>query len=142
MKRKLIFSLLVLVFAAACGSQNESNSALNLDIQLRLEPENPSVGLSTLILSVHDENGQAVSDAQISIMGNMSHEGMARVEASSNTGENGIYNIPFEWTMGGDWFLDVTVNLANNGGSTDKRFVVFVNAASENSIIHQTPVGD
>jgi hypothetical protein len=138
MKMKLWLCLLLL-FTAACGSQNEVATELNLDIQLRIEPENPSVGLSTLLIEVRDENAEAISDAQITVIGNMSHEGMGATEANGSRAENGVYRIPFEWTMGGDWYVDVTVTLASNAGVVQKRFEVFVNAASENSIIHQVP---
>jgi hypothetical protein len=142
MKTKLLAALLMLLFVAACGAQTDTGTAGNLDIQLHIEPENPSVGESMLYIEVKDAAGQAVTDAEISVIGNMSHEGMAAIEASGSTNENGVYSIPFEWTMGGDWFLDVTVTLANNGGTVEKRFEIFVNAASDESIIHQTPEGN
>lgn len=142
MKTKLLMGLVLLLSLAACGTQDNPETAVNLDIQLRIEPESPSVGESLLYIEIKDAAGQAITDAQVLVVGNMSHEGMAAVEGSASSNENGVYSIPFEWTMGGDWFLDVTVTLANNGGTVEKRFEVFVNAASGNSIIHQTPEGN
>jgi hypothetical protein len=139
MKRKLLYGLVLLMFLAACGSQNSSDTPLNLDIQLRIEPSVPSVGDSILFITLRDEQGQAITNAELSVIGNMSHEGMSAVEASTTENENGVYALPFAWTMGGDWLLDVTVTLAGNGGTAQKRFDVFVNASSQESIIHQTP---
>lgn len=139
MKLTLINGLVLLILLAACGSQNSSDAQLNLDIQLRVEPVAPSVGDSTLYIELKDEQGQAITDAEVSVIGNMSHEGMAAVEARTSENENGVYALPFAWTMGGDWLVDVTVTLAGNSGTTQKRFDVFVNAASQESIIHQTP---
>jgi hypothetical protein len=139
MKLSFIYGLVLLMFLAACGSQNSSDAQLNLDIQLRVEPLAPSVGDNTLFIELKDEQGQAISDAEVSVIGNMNHEGMAAVEGSTTENEDGVYVLPFAWTMGGDWLLDVTVILAGNDGTVQKRFDVFVNASSQESIIHQTP---
>ena len=60
--------------------------------------------------------------------GDMSHAGMAPVIASSEDDADGVYRIPFEWTMAGDWFVDVTVTLAD-GREVVQRFDLSVSGA-------------
>ena len=63
------------------------------------------------MVSLRDANGNPISDADIDIRGDMNHAGMEPVEADASTDVSGDYRIPFEWTMGGDWFVVVTATL-------------------------------
>ena len=35
-------------------------------------------------------------------------------------GQNGLYSVPFEWTMGGDWVVQVTAKLKDGGTATQQ----------------------
>ena len=48
-----------------------------------------------------------------------------------------MYHVPFEWTMGGGWILDVTVTLPDDRGVATEQFELFVGAISEESIVNQ-----
>jgi major membrane immunogen (membrane-anchored lipoprotein) len=41
----------------------------------------------------------------------MTHAGMVPVIVETNTSTDGRYELDYRWTMGGDWFVDVTVTL-------------------------------
>jgi hypothetical protein len=47
---------------------------------------------------------------------------MTPVFGETQTSQNGEYRIPFEWTMAGDWFVEITVTQANGGDSVTQRF--------------------
>lgn len=66
------------------------------------------------MITIKDSDGNPVNDATVDIKGDMSHAGMQPVlgESSSSNGE-GMYMIPYEWTMAGDWFVTVNVTLAD-----------------------------
>lgn len=80
------------------------------------------VGTTDLMITVKDAEGNAVNDATVGIKGDMSHAGMQPVlgESSTSNGE-GMYMIPYEWTMAGDWFVTVNVSLAD-GTTESQRF--------------------
>jgi len=59
-----------------------------------------------------DADGRPVEDATVTIRGDMSHAGMAPVEATAAHAGDGIYTADFEWTMTGDWIVTVTATLA------------------------------
>ncbi len=60
----------------------------------------------------------------------MSHAGMKPVLANISEGESGVYAVPFEWTMGGDWFVAVTATLPDGRVAT-KRFDLSVGAGMD-----------
>jgi hypothetical protein len=96
-----------------CRGNSEAVTAeeANIDMSLSIAPDPPAVGDATLVVSLRDANGDPISDANIDILGNMSHAGMEPVEGDANTDVSGDYRVPFEWTMGGDWAVTVTARL-------------------------------
>lgn len=122
MKNNLfIFVLLVgAVWLAGCGGRNSANSSGNLNISVNAG--STMVGTTDLMITVKDTEGNAVNDATVGIKGDMSHAGMQPVlgESSTSNGE-GMYMIPYEWTMAGDWFVTVNVSLAD-GTTESQRF--------------------
>jgi hypothetical protein len=62
---------------------------------------------------------------RIDVRGDMNHAGMQPVFSGADTAENGVYSVAFNWTMGGDWILDVTVWLADDS-TTTQRFEITV----------------
>ncbi|MBI5667468.1 MAG: FixH family protein [Chloroflexi bacterium] len=117
MKRIIILLLLLL---AGCRAQNPTPTAeTRLDIEIQVEPVPPAVGEATLLVTVTDAAGQPVNDAKISARGDMSHAGMAPVLAETTGGTDGLYRLPFQWTMGGDWLVEITA--ARPDGTTTTR---------------------
>lgn len=123
--RLIRFTLLLLVLMMVLiGCRQEEAPADNPDInvEMRVEPDPPVVGDSTLYVTVTDAQGNPINDANVMVRGDMSHAGMVPVMRDVQAGaQGGVYEIPFEWTMGGDWFVDVTV-LTAGGDSRQVRF--------------------
>ncbi|MCC7207057.1 MAG: FixH family protein [Anaerolineae bacterium] len=132
--RKIALVLLLCataILATGCDRQSAQPTATpDPGIQITVESLNEPqrVGEVTLVVTVRDAAGAPIEDAKIDLRGDMSHAGMTPSLGSVEDGQDGRYSVPFNWTMGGDWFLDVTVTLPD-GRSTTRRFDLTVNAS-------------
>lgn len=130
MKRLSVGLALLLALSLAACRQADPTPASTSDIMVDLvvRPQPPVVGEATLVVSLSDAAGNPVTDAEVSARGDMSHAGMVPVTGSTDAGSDGEYPIPFEWTMAGDWIVDVTVTL-EDGRDVQQRFEVAVAGA-------------
>jgi hypothetical protein len=130
--------LLVMIAVVGCGQQSSPTAAVtDIQIVLAVEPEPPATGDSTLIVTLTDTNGAPVSGATVNVEGNMDHAGMEPSTGQTSEGTDGLYRVPFRWTMGGGWMVTVTATLQDGGVATET-FEMFVEAVSSGSVIHQT----
>lgn len=133
----LFASALMLLILTACGQQSAAMiSPVDVDITLQVEPEPLSVGETTLVITLTDSSGSHVDGAKLQVHGDMDHAGMTAVNREANESTNGIYRVPFEWTMGGGWIVTVTAQLPD-GSEISKTFEFFVEAVSSESIINR-----
>lgn len=79
------------------------------------------MGESRLVITLKDDAGRPVDGAKLDIECNMSHAGMTPVMAHSETSAQGVYIVPIQWTMGGDWYVDVKFTL-HDGQVITRRF--------------------
>ena len=118
--QQYLFLSLAICLLAACGGRNSAQTESgNYDILI--EAGSTDVGKTDLMITLQDNAGNPVNDATVSIKGDMSHAGMQPVLGESSSATNGVYTIPYEWTMAGDWFVTIDVNFAD-GTSTFERF--------------------
>ncbi|MEZ4709933.1 MAG: copper chaperone PCu(A)C [Caldilineaceae bacterium] len=80
-------------------------------------------GGGQLSVEVADASGAPMTDATVSLEGNMNHAGMAPVMAEGVTDDadgaaDGVYHLPFEFSMNGDWIMTVSVKLADGATET------------------------
>jgi len=128
MKKYLIALIWVSVLAlngcSRVSQEAQRNDSINVEV---VSPVfSPIVGTDELVLRVTDaQSGAPVSDAYLSVKGDMTHTGMVPVLSSAKTGIDGEYAIPFEWTMGGDWILTVTVSMPD-GSLVERNFNLVV----------------
>lgn len=119
LSRSLIAALTValMLLLAGCGG-----SATPTPIVIPVEPTEPSyivmvrsdpfpyaVGSATLIVTVTTGDDSPVTGLTVSARGDMTHAGMAPVLGDGTEGDPGVYSIPWEWTMAGDWLIDITL---------------------------------
>ncbi len=116
-----VFCVLSLLWLMAACRQPAAESSDNINIAVSVADEALAVGEATLIITLTDANGAPINDASLEVRGDMNHAGMQPVLRSAQDGEAGIYRVPFEWTMGGDWFVEVTAT-RSNGESATARF--------------------
>jgi hypothetical protein len=64
-----------------------------------------------LTVTLRDRSGAPVTAATVRLEGYMSHAGMAPVLADGTERAPGVYEIPFAFTMQGDWALLVSAAL-------------------------------
>lgn len=70
-----------------------------------LSPTPPHAGPATLRVVLRDAGGASLAGATVGLEGHMSHPGMAPVLATATEREPGVYDVPFAFTMPGDWIL-------------------------------------
>lgn len=114
-RRPLALSAFLLLTASmaaateACGRRTPATA----DVSLTLTPATPVVGPATLSVTVRsrEAGGQParVTGAAVRLEGHMTHAGMAPVLASATERAPGTYEIPFTFTMPGDWALLVAM---------------------------------
>ncbi len=130
-KTAFVLALCLTILAGGCARQSAQPTATpDPGIQIAVESLNEPqrVGEVTLVVTVRDAAGAPIDNAKIDLRGDMSHAGMTPSLGSVEGGQDGRYEVPFNWTMGGDWFLDVTVTLPD-GRSTTRRFDLTVSAS-------------
>jgi copper(I)-binding protein len=111
MRLQLLFLLPALILFG-CRA-NTSNSA-DIAMSIELANESAAVGEETSVLvSLADSAGNPINDAQVNLRGDMNHAGMTPVLGEAASGTNGLYEIPFAFSMGGDWIITVDVTLSD-----------------------------
>ncbi|HSJ58214.1 MAG TPA: FixH family protein, partial [Anaerolineae bacterium] len=111
MKHVLLLSACCLVLFLVTGCQRGGRDLADVAVELEIEPQPVRVGLATVRVALSDEAGQAIEGAQVEIEGNMSHAGMVPVFSAAREAAPGRYEAQLEFTMGGDWFIVVRVDL-------------------------------
>lgn len=115
MKIRILLTLLISVLVLVGCRQTNEVTAENVLVDVALSDEMAMVGDATVLVTVSDEEGNPINDATVTVRGDMTHAGMIPVIPDAvTTAEDGIYSIPFEFTMGGDWIITVDVTLAND----------------------------
>lgn len=110
----------LLLATSACGSNNSSDGETT-DLQIMVMAPAEGLDAESLVVAVLDQAGEPVSDAKVGIEGNMNHAGMVPVMAApvsddADGAADGHYQLPFSFSMLGDWILTITVEQAD--GST------------------------
>jgi hypothetical protein len=120
----------VVILAGGCRQSAQPTATPDPGVQIEVENLNDPqrTGDVTLIVTVRDAAGGPVDGAKVDVRGDMSHAGMTPSLGSAEGGHDGRYEVPFTWTMGGDWFVEVTVTLPD-GRTTTRRFDLTVSSS-------------
>ncbi|MBK9125615.1 MAG: FixH family protein [Chloroflexi bacterium] len=116
MTRMLVLLVAITVALVGCRESAQTPTATPENvpqIDIALEAEATSVGETVLIVTVTDATGAPVEAQEVRLRGDMAHAGMMLVQEQTDSGEDGVYRIPFGWTMGGSWTVTVTVVLTD-----------------------------
>lgn len=110
--------LFTLVFLGACGSSTPEPSEAAVQISLLSGPT-----ANSLQVQLHNPDHTPLTDATVTLEGNMNHAGMAPVigepvQDSADGASDGVYTIPFQFSMLGDWIITVQVDLADGTEAT------------------------
>ena len=108
MTRHLPIIILLILLTTACRQQQISSSDITLDLTV----SDMLVGDTTLLITVLDTDGNVIQNpGKLSLRGDMDHAGMVPVFAESETSIDGVFTLPFEWTMAGGWIVEASLNL-------------------------------
>ncbi|MEM9954094.1 MAG: copper chaperone PCu(A)C [Chloroflexota bacterium] len=120
MKKLLLVSTLVLsLVLVGCRAEPEEVTLENVNVEVALDSEQPAVGTTDMFVTVSTTEGDPITDATVTVFGTMTHAGMVPFESEPTTeNTDGVYTVPVEFSMGGDWIFDVTVALANGESTT------------------------
>jgi hypothetical protein len=120
MKYGLLLCVLLLSAVGCPGQQDNQATTAAVNVKLELEPTPPKVGIAELALTLSDSSGDPLAGANLQVEGNMNHAGMKPVFADLKETKPGRYTGRLEFTMGGDWFLLVTGQLADGRRVNEK----------------------
>ncbi len=127
----LVWIGLVLLISACGGRESAVQDSLDdyyIDVQTRPDP--PAVGESTLFITVTDPAGKPVDHATINVRGDMHHAGMVPEFGEADSSTDGVYEVPFTWSMAGSWILEITATLPDDRGTASVNLMVSVEADS------------
>jgi copper(I)-binding protein len=117
MRLHLLFLLPALILF---GCRSNTSNSTDIAINIELANESAAVGEETHILvSLADSAGNPINNAQVNLRGDMNHAGMTPVLGEAASGSNGVYEIPFAFSMGGDWIITVDVTLADGTNASE-----------------------
>lgn len=104
--------LLLCICITSCQRRAvQTDEAPDIGLLLEIVPSPATVGEATLMLHVTDIEKKPLRGLSLNVKGDMTHPGMAPVMSQSEEIEPGLYRVPFNWTMGGDWVLSITCDL-------------------------------
>ncbi len=120
----LLFTILFLFLLTACGSSTPTS-----DLTVTLQPAPEGRNGTFLTINLTDPAGKPVTDASVSLEGNMNHAGMAPVlgdgvKDDADGALDGSYQVPFAFDMAGDWIVAVAIE--RNGTTETKDINVVV----------------
>ena len=126
-KALLLLALAVAVLlGSGCRREGQEPPSSGAQISMTAIPFPAAIGPSRLVIQIKDGNGEPITDAALAVKGDMTHAGMVPVLAEiEGADEDGVYNVPFEWTMAGDWVVTVEARLSD-GSRLKQRFDVAV----------------
>lgn len=127
--KRILLSIAVLALALVGCRRSQQSGTADLTIELLSPTTQAMNGDNVLQLRVTDADGAPVDDATLALIGDMTHAGMVPVLAEADSGENGLYLVPFTWTMAGDWIVSVRATLPD-GAWREEQFDVSVNSGT------------
>jgi hypothetical protein len=128
----LLLSLILMLSMGACNRTNDNAAAAGLHVTLL--PVADGIQGDHLIVEIVDDDGLPVTGVTVSLEGNMTHAGMVPILTESvwdgaDGDEDGIYRVPFRFTMLGDWIISTKIENRDGEYFTQDIDVTATNAA-------------
>lgn len=112
MAKLLRLCLLAMLLLAGAAYRQEQKPTAS-DVLLDMTASELLVGDTTLTVRVTDKQGNPLAEPRtLSLRGDMDHAGMIPVLAEAEVAVDGVFNVPFEWTMGGSWIVEASLALS------------------------------
>lgn len=110
-RRNLILIVTALIVAGCLRESAAQDQAPEVELRVRFDPDPPLVGEGSIFVELADGSGQSLEGLELDIKGDMTHAGMTPQFGASIDLGGGIYEVPFSWSMGGDWILQISAHL-------------------------------
>ena len=92
--------------------QRQAGTAADVLVEHEVSPQPPRVGPAVFSLRLTDAaSSRPLSGARVRLEGNMTHAGMTPVFAEAEEVGPGRYRATLEFTMGGDWVVQIRAAL-------------------------------
>jgi hypothetical protein len=119
--------LLLAAVVTLAGGCRQSRQAPVGDVVIELATPlfSPAVGPNEIRLRLVDSAGNPLDNALLHARADMAHAGMVPVFAEGHSAGEGVYRLPLEWTMAGDWIVTVDAELPD-GRRANRQFPITV----------------
>jgi hypothetical protein len=117
--------LLATAAAGGCHRQPIAEDTDSVRLTSHLLPAQPMVGPATLTLTLNGATAATLGQANVQVVGHMTHPGMTPVVATVTPHGPDVYDAAVDFTMPGDWMLIATVRL-HDGRRLESRIPVHV----------------
>ncbi len=126
---RLAVILLLALALAACRGDPPPND-VPIQVNVSVAPTPPIVGPVRMVITITDDDGEPVEDAEVRVEGTMTHAGMTPVHATASHQGQGRWVVPeFDFTMSGDWILITRVRLPDGREAVRQREMSVVGGA-------------
>lgn len=109
----LMVGLIAAGLLAGCRHSADTSPDDTIRIEVVKPVFPPPRGSGHLTFRLSDENDEPIDTATLQIRGDMSHAGMTPLLVTAEGGQSGVYRVPIEWTMSGDWIVTVEATLSD-----------------------------
>ncbi len=116
----LILTALIAVASGCSRGPAAKDEAPEITLDLRVSSTEVG-GKAMLAFSLADAQGEPVEGAKLTVTGQAETEGTEPVIRQGYAQGAGVYLVPFTWTEGGNWALDITAELPD--GRTLRRTI-------------------
>ncbi len=125
----LILAALIAVASGCSRGPAEKDEAPEIGMDLRVSSTEVG-GKALLAFSLTDAQGEPVQGAELTVTGQAETEGAEPVVRQAYEQRGGVYLVPFTWTEGGNWALNITAVLPD-GRTLRRSFKVRVLSLEE-----------
>jgi hypothetical protein len=112
--RKFFEALLLctsFAFLSLTACHRPQGQASSISVREEIEPQPPVVGPATVTVSLADAEGRPLTQARLTVEGDMSHPGMSPLFSESKEVMDGRYLANIDFAMAGDWVLLLHIKL-------------------------------
>src|SRR5450432_3771676 len=110
--REARFLLCGLSLLATGACRRPPSAPTSIRIESQIAPQPVRVGAATITISLTGSGGRPLTQARISVEGDMAHPGMSPIFAESKEMAPGRYQAILDLTMAGDWIVLLHVKTA------------------------------
>ena len=135
-KRTILLLTMCMILLAGCRESQKATPTPSIrDMEISVNADSLVIGDTSLSISVMAGDNPVVVD-KLEVRGDMDHPGMVPITREINGQDDGEYTVPFEWTMAGDWYVEVDATLPN-GEQFLQRFEFPVESDGDEPMDHE-----